>query len=112
MGRSAHKWALAGFHRRRSQGRTRCRRRQSYPHRAKTTAVVMSECTIVRVRQMTSADLTEEVYRAIGMSRKESDVVVCAIFDCQCRHKTPTVLPTLPIRAAVSLGGDAVGTLQ
>ena len=30
---------------------------------------------------MTRADLTEEVYQAIGMSRKESDVVVCAIFD-------------------------------
>jgi|SRR5208283_956957 len=32
--------------------------------------------------------------------------------DCQCRHKIPAVLPTLPIRAAACLGGDAVGTLQ
>jgi hypothetical protein len=31
---------------------------------------------------------------------------------CQCRDKTPAILPVLPIRAAVSLGGDAVGTLQ
>jgi hypothetical protein len=31
---------------------------------------------------------------------------------CQCRDKTPAILPILPIRAAVSLGGDAVGTLQ
>jgi hypothetical protein len=30
---------------------------------------------------MTRADLTEEVYRAIGMPLKESDVVVRAIFD-------------------------------
>jgi integration host factor subunit beta len=34
-----------------------------------------------KVRQMTRADLTEEVYQAIEMPRKESDVVVCAIFD-------------------------------
>jgi len=32
--------------------------------------------------------------------------------NCQCRDKTPAILPTLPICAAVSLGGDAVGTLQ
>ena len=32
--------------------------------------------------------------------------------ECQCRDKTPAILPVLPIRAAVSLGGDAVGTLQ
>jgi hypothetical protein len=31
---------------------------------------------------------------------------------CQCRDKTPAILPVLLIRAAVSLGGDAVGTLQ
>jgi hypothetical protein len=31
---------------------------------------------------------------------------------CQCRDKTPAVLPVLPTCAAVSLGGDAVGTLQ
>jgi len=31
---------------------------------------------------------------------------------CQCRHKTPAELPTLPIGAALSLGGDAVATLQ
>jgi len=30
---------------------------------------------------------------------------------CQCRHKIPAELPVLPIRAAVCLGGDAVGTL-
>jgi integration host factor subunit beta len=30
---------------------------------------------------MTRADLTEVVYQAIGMPLKESDVVVCAIFD-------------------------------
>jgi len=29
---------------------------------------------------MTRADLIEEVYQAIGMPLKESDVVVCAIF--------------------------------
>jgi integration host factor subunit beta len=34
-----------------------------------------------RVRQMTRPDLAEEVYQAIGMSLKESDVIVCAIFD-------------------------------
>jgi hypothetical protein len=32
--------------------------------------------------------------------------------DCQCRDKTPAILAVLPTRAAVSLGGDAVGTLQ
>jgi transposase-like protein len=32
--------------------------------------------------------------------------------ECQCRDKTPAILPTLPICAAVNLGGDAVGTLQ
>jgi hypothetical protein len=31
---------------------------------------------------------------------------------CQCRDKTPAILPILSICAAVSLGGDAVGTLQ
>ena len=30
---------------------------------------------------MTRADLTEEVYRAIGLPLKESDGIVCAIFD-------------------------------
>jgi integration host factor subunit beta len=30
---------------------------------------------------MTRADLTEEVFRATEMPRKESDVVVCGIFD-------------------------------
>ena len=30
---------------------------------------------------MTRADLTEEVYQAIEMPRKESDSVVCVIFD-------------------------------
>ena len=30
---------------------------------------------------MTRPDLAEEVYQAIGMSLKESDVIVCAIFD-------------------------------
>jgi integration host factor subunit beta len=30
---------------------------------------------------MTRADLTEEVYQAIGISLKESDAIVCAIFD-------------------------------
>jgi integration host factor subunit beta len=30
---------------------------------------------------MTRADLTEAVYQAIGLPLKESDVVVCAIFD-------------------------------
>ena len=30
---------------------------------------------------MTRADLTEEVYRAIGMPLKESDAIVCTIFD-------------------------------
>jgi integration host factor subunit beta len=33
------------------------------------------------VRQMTRADLTEEVCQATEMPRKESDGVVCAIFD-------------------------------
>ena len=33
------------------------------------------------VRQMTRADLTQQVNQAIEMPRKESDVVVCAIFD-------------------------------
>jgi len=35
----------------------------------------------MRARQMTRADLTDQVCHAIEMSRKESDVVVCAIFD-------------------------------
>jgi integration host factor subunit beta len=34
-----------------------------------------------RVHPMTRADLTEQVYQAIAMPRKESDAVVCAIFD-------------------------------
>ena len=34
------------------------------------------------------------------------------VVHCQCRYKTPAILPTLPIRAAVNLGGDAVSTLQ
>ena len=38
-----------------------------------------------RVRQMTRADLTEEVYRAIGMPLKESDLIVRAIFDSVVR---------------------------
>ena len=29
--------------------------------------------------------------------------------DCQCRNKTPAILPVLPI---INLGGDAVSTLQ
>ena len=37
------------------------------------------------VRQMTRADLTEEVYRAVGMPLKESDAVVSAIFDSVVR---------------------------
>jgi hypothetical protein len=31
---------------------------------------------------------------------------------CQCRDKTPAILPVLPIRGGGNLGGDAVGTLQ
>ena len=34
-----------------------------------------------RMREMTRADLTGEVCQAIGMPLKESDDVVCAIFD-------------------------------
>ena len=34
-----------------------------------------------RMLQMTRADLTGAVYQAIGLPLKESDVVVCAIFD-------------------------------
>ncbi|MGD0778478.1 MAG: HU family DNA-binding protein [Candidatus Solibacter sp.] len=34
---------------------------------------------------MTRADLTEEVYRAIGMPLKESDLIVRAIFDSVVR---------------------------
>jgi integration host factor subunit beta len=30
---------------------------------------------------MTRADLTEQIYQAVEMSRKESETVVCAIFD-------------------------------
>jgi integration host factor subunit beta len=37
------------------------------------------------VRQMTRADLTEAVYQAVGMPLKESDAVVCAIFDSVVR---------------------------
>jgi integration host factor subunit beta len=35
----------------------------------------------IRVLQMTRADLTEAVRQATELSRKEADVVVCAIFD-------------------------------
>ena len=38
-----------------------------------------------RVHEMTRADLTERVCQAIAMSIKESDVVVCAIFDAIVR---------------------------
>ena len=38
-----------------------------------------------RVHEMTRADLTEKVYQAIATSTKESDVVVCAIFDAIVR---------------------------
>ena len=31
---------------------------------------------------------------------------------CQCRDKTPAILPVLPTRGGGNLGGDAVGTLQ
>ena len=34
---------------------------------------------------MTWADLTEQVYQAVQMPRKESDVVVCIIFDSIAR---------------------------
>ena len=37
------------------------------------------------VRQMTRADLTEAVYQAVGIPLKESDAVVCAIFDSVVR---------------------------
>jgi integration host factor subunit beta len=33
------------------------------------------------MRYMTRAQLSEQVCQAVGMPRKESDVVVCAIFD-------------------------------
>src|SRR5207249_4513563 len=33
------------------------------------------------VRQMTRADLTQQLNQAIEMPRRESDIVVCAIFD-------------------------------
>ena len=36
---------------------------------------------------MIRADVAEQVYRAIGMPLKESDVLVCAIFES--RSKTP-----------------------
>jgi hypothetical protein len=32
-----------------------------------------------------------------------------AVVGCQCRNKTPAILPVLPI---INLGGDVVGTLQ
>jgi integration host factor subunit beta len=35
----------------------------------------------IRVVQMTRADLTEEVCQATELSQKESEVVVCAVFD-------------------------------
>ena len=34
------------------------------------------------------------------------------VFGCQCRDKTPAILPVLPTRGGGNLGGDAVGTLQ
>src|ERR1019366_3515505 len=41
------------------------------------------------------------IYR-LNRVKDESNVIVC-----QCRHKTPAILPVLPISAAVCLGGDA-----
>src|SRR5580698_6422309 len=35
----------------------------------------------MRVSRMTRADLTAEVYQAVGMPLKESDAVVCALSD-------------------------------
>ena len=49
----------------------------------------------------------------MGDKRQKNQLVLAFMEeDCQCRYKTPAILTTLPIRAAVNLGGDAVGTLQ
>ena len=48
--------------------------------------------------------------RMAGMTKGQ--LVARDLTACQCRDKTPAILPVLPTRAAVSLGGDAVGTLQ
>jgi hypothetical protein len=61
------------------------------------------------------ADRKVKVKRPRLRHKTEGEVKVPAhemLRQCQCRDKTPAILPTLPILAAVSLGGDAVGTLQ
>jgi integration host factor subunit beta len=44
-------------------------------------AVILFFRDATKGRPMTRADLSEQVCQATGMTRKESDVVVCAIFD-------------------------------
>jgi len=56
-----------------------------------TTALDFMPCSFVAQFSLSSSRLTQ---------------------NCQCRDKTPAELPILSTRAAVSLGGDAVGTLQ
>ena len=48
----------------------------------------------------------------VGELLPDTQVALLRVLQCQCRDKTPAILPVLPTRAAVSLGGDAVGTLQ
>jgi CRISPR-associated protein Cas1 len=57
-------------------------------------------------RPSLALDLVEDLRPVVA------DRLVLTLINCQCRDKTPAILPVLPIRGEVNLGGDAVGTLQ
>ncbi|MCX6629642.1 MAG: hypothetical protein NTW28_18650 [Candidatus Solibacter sp.] len=91
-----------------------------------TANSLLRECPISLVCRESSPD-EESAEDALGLSTPDTaggnqgtsppgdtsgGGVTAMTAGCQCRDKTPAILPTLPIRAAVCLGGDAVGTLQ
>ena len=57
----------------------------------------------------TTIDLCLSVFPWARFQSTKSAVKMHTLLDCQCRNKTPAILPVLPI---INLGGDAVSTLH
>ena len=70
-------------------------------------------CTIAAKGCVTPCSWTPQESQVERCEHQDDSNIHCQPFpECQCRHKTPAILPVLPMRDTVSLGGDAVGTLQ
>ena len=75
-------------------------------------AAIRQAALPVKVIMLTARQHERDVLRGFAMGADDYVVKPFSPLECQCRYRMPAILPTLPISAAVSLGGDAVGTLQ